>query len=250
MKNTQIIFRDLHRMDYKECWDYQASLLESIAVKKLENRKLRRANSENNLPIVGIQKTENYLLFVEHPHVYTLGKSGAMDNVLLSEENLKKRGIQFYKINRGGDITYHGPGQIVGYPILDLDNFFTDIHRYLRFLEEVIILTLGEYGIKGERLPGATGVWLDPDNLLKARKICAMGIRCSRWITMHGWAFNVNSDLDYFNHIVPCGITDKAVTSLNKELGVETVPINEVKGYLKKHFKALFEAEFVYEERY
>jgi len=245
MQNKQIIFQDLAQMDYKACWDYQAKLLESIAVKKLANRKLQRANTENTQPLEGIQETENHLLFVEHPHVYTLGKSGAMENVLLSEENLQKRGIQFYKINRGGDITYHGPGQIVGYPILDLENFFTDIHKYLRLLEEVIIRTLAEYGVKGDRLPGATGVWLDPDNPLKARKICAMGIRCSRWITMHGWAFNVNADLDYFQHIVPCGITDKAVTSLNKELGLDTVPINEVKEYLKKHLKTLFEAELI-----
>jgi lipoyl(octanoyl) transferase len=182
---------------------------------------------------------ENHLIFVEHPHVFTLGKSGDEKNLLLSEERLNEEGIEFYKINRGGDITYHGPGQIVAYPILDLDQFFTDIHRYLRTLEEAVIRTLAEYGIRGDRFEGYTGVWLDPDDPFKARKICALGVRCSRWITMHGLAFNVNADLPKFNLIVPCGIEDKAVTSMEKELGEEQ-NLEEVKGRLKYHLTELF----------
>ena len=189
-------------------------------------------------------KTNNYFLFVEHPHVYTLGKSGDMSNLLLNEQQLTEKGASFYKINRGGDITYHGPGQIVGYPILDLENFFTDIHKYLRFLEEMIILTLAEYGIEATRSKGETGVWLDVGTPF-ARKICAMGVRASRWVTMHGFALNVNADLGYFDNIIPCGIRGKAVTSLNVELGVEAVDVDEVKEKLLKHFAALFQAEFV-----
>lgn len=189
--------------------------------------------------------TPNYLLLCEHPHVYTLGKSGSEQNLLLQNEGLREKEIDFFKINRGGDITYHGPGQIVGYPILDLDNFFTDIHRYMRFLEESIILTLNDYGLKGGRIKGATGVWLDEDNLFKARKICAMGIRCTHWVTMHGWAFNINTDLSYFNYIVPCGITDKGVTSLHKELQMPQVDIATVKNELLGHFAQLFEAVLV-----
>lgn len=189
-------------------------------------------------------ETPNHFLFVEHPHVYTLGKSGDLSNLLVSEEKLAEIGASFYKINRGGDITYHGPGQIVGYPIIDLENFFTDIHKYLRFLEEMVILTLDEYGIKAERSKGETGVWLDVGTPF-ARKICAMGVRASRWVTMHGFALNINSDLGYFDHMIPCGIKGKAVTSLNVELGKAEIPIEEVKGKLLKHFAALFEAELV-----
>ena len=181
-------------------------------------------------------------MFVEHPHVYTLGKSGDFENLLVSEAYLAKIGATFYKINRGGDITYHGPGQIVGYPIIDLENFFTDIHKYLRFLEEMVILTLAEYGVKAERSPGETGVWLDVGTPF-ARKICAMGVRASRWVTMHGFAFNVNTDLGYFDNMIPCGIKGKAVTSLNVELGKAIVDIEEVKEKLLKHFARLFEAE-------
>lgn len=234
MKNKNIQFKDLGLIDYKQAWDHQASLLEGIVQTKRDNREREEQ-----------MQTENFLLFCEHPPVYTLGKSGSTDNILLSEEEMTERGIQFYKINRGGDITFHGPGQIVGYPILDLENFFTDIHKYLRLLEESIIQTLAEYGVKAGRIEKATGVWVDIDKGPLARKICAMGIRCSRWVTMHGWAFNVNTDLDYFNHIIPCGITDKGVTSLNKELGVQTVDINEVKQKLLQNFTKNFEGIIV-----
>ena len=185
--------------------------------------------------------TTNYLIFVEHPHVLTLGKSGVMEHLLMSEEFLKERNISFYKVNRGGDITYHGLGQVVGYPILDLDNFFPDIHQYLRYLEEVIILTLADYGLKGERSKGETGVWIDTGTPL-ARKICAMGVRASRWVTMHGFALNVNTDLSYFNYIIPCGISDKAVTSLQAELG-HSVDLEEVKEKILRHFLEVFSAE-------
>ena len=228
MSNT-VLFRDLGEIDYKQCWDYQETLFASTVAAKMNNR---NAGAE-------VEPVQHYLLFCEHPHVYTLGKSGSENNLLVNEEYLKMRGATFYKINRGGDITYHGPGQIVGYPILDLEMFFTDIHKYLRFLEETIILTLADYGLKGDRYPGYTGVWLDPEDPKKARKICAMGVRSSRWVTMHGFAFNVNPDLSYFNNIVPCGITDKAVTSLEKELG-RKVDTEEVKGRIKAHFSALF----------
>jgi lipoyl(octanoyl) transferase len=230
--NKAIILKDLGRKDYKETWDYQEALFKEIIEIKIKNRR----------EDAGLE-TPNYFLFVEHPHVYTLGKSGDYDNLLIPEDKLDEIGATFYKINRGGDITYHGPGQIVGYPILDLENFFTDIHKYLRFLEEIIIRTLAEYDIKAERSPGETGVWLDVGTPF-ARKICAMGVRASRWVTMHGFAFNVNSDLGYFDHMIPCGIKDKAVTSLNVELGKTEVPLSEVKEKLIMHFKALFEAEF------
>ncbi len=233
--NKKIFFQDLGLIDYKEGWDYQEKIFNEIVAKKLENRKLT-PNSQLLTP--------NYLLFCEHPHVYTLGKSGSENNLLINDEGLKDKKATYYKINRGGDITYHGPGQIVGYPILDLDNFFTDIHKYLRFLEEVIILTLAEYGIKSGRSEGQTGVWLDVENSTKARKICAMGVRASRWVTMHGFAFNVNADLDYFKNIIPCGIADKPVTSLNKELG-RTLDINEVKEKVKRNFEKVFECELV-----
>lgn len=231
MKNKTLTIQDLGYKDYKQTWDYQEELFKGIVDIKSANR-----NLENPKP------TPNYFLFVEHPHVYTLGKSGDMSNLLLNEEQLQAKGATFYKINRGGDITYHGPGQIVGYPILDLDNFFTDIHKYLRFLEESIILTLADYGIKSERSPGETGVWLDVGTPF-ARKICAMGVRASRWVTMHGFALNVNADLGYFDNIIPCGIRGKAVTSLNVELGIERVDEAEVKQRILNHFRTLFEIE-------
>jgi len=221
-------------MDYKACWDYQEKLFNEIIQQKILNRDLPESEKIS---------TKNYLLFVEHPHVYTLGKSGDEKNLLVNEIQLKEKSAAYYKINRGGDITYHGPGQLVAYPILDLDNFFTDIHKYLRFLEETIILTLKDYGVEAGRSKGETGVWLNADDKLKARKICAMGVRCSRWVTMHGWGFNVNSNLNYFNNIIPCGINDKAVTSLNKELNRE-IDMAEIKEKLKKNFQYLFEAEF------
>jgi len=228
--NKQVIVKDLGNKDYKETWDYQESLFEEIVAQKTNNK----ANG-TTLP------TTNYFLFVEHPHVYTLGKSGHIENLLIDEEGLKNKGASFYKINRGGDITYHGPGQIVGYPILDLENFFTDIHKYLRSLEEVIIRTLSDYGLKGERSEGETGVWLDVGTPF-ARKICAMGVRCSRWVTMHGFALNVNTDLGYFDNIIPCGIRGKAVTSLNVELAKDKVDTQEVKQRILTHFKEIFEA--------
>jgi len=229
--NKTVELQELGLKDYKETWDYQEALFKSIVDIKIKNRR-EDANLE----------TTNYFLFVEHPHVYTLGKSGDMSNLLVNEKQLAEKGATFYKVNRGGDITYHGPGQIVGYPILDLDNFFTDIHKYLRFLEEVIILTLDEYGLKAERSPGETGVWLDVGTPF-ARKVCAMGVRASRWVTMHGFALNVNADLGYFDNMIPCGIRGKAVTSLNVELGKQTVEEAEVKEKLLKHFAKLFEAE-------
>lgn len=234
-KNREIIFRDLGVMDYKACWDYQEELFNDIIRQKIANRDLPE---DQQIP------TKNYLLFVEHPPVYTLGKSGNETNLLLDAKGLADEKAEYYKINRGGDITYHGPGQLVAYPILDLDNFFTDIHKYLRLLEETIILTLKEYGIESGRSEGETGVWLNAKNKLKARKICAMGVRCSRWVTMHGWGFNVNTNLDHFKHIIACGIPDKAVTSLHKELGRE-VEMREIKEKLKKNFKDLFEAKLL-----
>jgi len=229
--NKCIEIQDLGYKDYKQTWDYQEKLFRSIVDLKIKNR---REDTKFLTP--------NYFLFVEHPHVYTLGKSGDKTNLLLNEEQLTEKGATFYKINRGGDITYHGPGQIVGYPILDLDNFFTDIHKYLRLLEEMIILTLAEYGLKAERSKGETGVWLDVGTPF-VRKICALGVRASRWVTMHGFALNVNADLGYFDNIIPCGIRGKAVTSLNVELGKKKVDEAEVKEKLLKHFKVLFDAE-------
>ncbi|WP_024771894.1 lipoyl(octanoyl) transferase LipB [Aquimarina macrocephali] len=231
--NKRIQLQDIGRKDYKETWEYQETLFKEILDIKIKNRREDAGLS-----------TPNYFLFVEHPHVYTLGKSGDISNLLLSEEQLKEKEATFYKINRGGDITYHGPGQIVGYPILDLDNFFTDIHKYLRFLEEMVILTLAEYDINATRSEGETGVWIDVGTPF-ARKICAMGVRASRWVTMHGFALNVNANLGYFDHIIPCGIKDKTVTSLQVELGVDHINVDEVKEKLLKHFKTLFEAEFV-----
>jgi lipoyl(octanoyl) transferase len=231
--NTKIQLQDLGNRDYKSTWEYQEELFQDIVDLKIKNRR-----EELDLP------TPNYLLFVEHPHVYTLGKSGDFENLLLNEKQLEAKGASFYKINRGGDITYHGPGQIVGYPILDLENFFTDIHKYLRFLEEAMILTLAEYGLESGRSEGETGVWLGVGTPF-ARKICAMGVRASRWVTMHGFALNVNVDLGYFDNIIPCGIRGKGVTSLNVELGVEKVDDEEVKGKIIKHVANLFEAEFI-----
>ena len=234
-KNNKVYYQNLGLIDYKEAWDYQEKIFNEIIQEKLQNRE--RQYSDKSL-------TPNYLLLCQHPHVYTLGKSGDSNNLLINESELKKRGISFYHINRGGDITYHGPGQIVGYPIIDLDNFTTDIHKYLRFLEEAIILTLQEFGIDSGRIPGLTGVWLDTDNNAKARKICAIGVKTSRWVTMHGFAFNVNTDLDYFNYIVPCGIDDKAVTSLSKELN-RNVEISNVEEKVKRNIEKVFEMELI-----
>ena len=230
-----VAFRDLGCMDYQEAWTYQENLFAAIVARKIQNR---------NLPEDQQTATPNYLLFVEHPHVYTLGKSGKPEHLLLDATGLEAHAATYYKINRGGDITYHGPGQLVGYPILDLDHFFTDIHRYLRYLEEAIILTLAEYGVPAGRIEGLTGVWLDHDTLKNPRKICALGVKSSRWVTMHGFAFNVNVDLSYFGHIVPCGIDDKAVTSLHLELG-RPVDVQEVKEKVKKHLAALFEMNLI-----
>jgi len=232
--NHQIDFIDLGLTDYKEAWDYQENLFKQVVAKKIANR---------NLPEEAKEFTGNYLIFCEHPHVFTLGKSGDEKNLLLSPENLEEKHIAYYKINRGGDITYHGPGQLVAYPILNLDYFFTDIHRYMRCLEEAVILMLAGYGIKGERCNGLTGVWLDAEHPGKARKICAMGVRSSHWVTMHGLALNVHPDLNYFSLIIPCGISDKQVTSMEKELG-HKVDMEEVKRKLKKCLAQVFEMEW------
>ncbi|MGY4383615.1 lipoyl(octanoyl) transferase [Pedobacter sp. UYP24] len=225
--NKKVKFTDWGLVDYQEAWDRQGHLFEQAIALKIANR-------TNGTQI----ETPNHLIFCEHPHVYTLGKSGHPENLLLDEQGLADQQATYYQINRGGDITYHGPGQLVGYPILDLDNFFTDIHLYLRTLEEAVILTLADYGIAAGRYPGYTGVWIDADNE-KARKICALGVRCSRWVTMHGFAFNVNPNLDYFKNIVPCGIDDKDVTSMQRELGY-SLQMEEVKEKLKGHIAALF----------
>ena len=230
--NKKVIFKDLGLIDYKECWDFQ----EEIFAKTIE---IKTNNRRKKISV----ETKNTMIFCEHPHVYTLGKNGDENNLLVNEEYLKMREALFYRINRGGDITYHGPGQIVGYPILDLENFFTDIHKYLRLLEEAVILTLREYGLNGERSDGETGVWFDVGTP-NARKICALGVKSSRWVCMHGFAFNVNTDLTYFENIVPCGILDKQVTSLQKELNTK-VEIAEVKQKLKTHIANLFEMELI-----
>lgn len=231
----KVLFQDIGLANYKETWDYQTELFNEIIQTKISNRK----GKENDL-----KQTSNHLIFCEHPHVYTLGKSGKEEHLLLNKEQLNSDGITYYKINRGGDITYHGPGQIVGYPIFDLDNFFTDIHKYLRFIEEAVILTLEEYGIKSGRIDGLTGVWLDIDNPVKARKICALGVKCSRWVTMHGFAFNVNTDLNLFENIIPCGIDDKAVTSMQKELGYE-LNFDEVKQKLLTNLSNIFDFDII-----
>jgi lipoyl(octanoyl) transferase len=251
MKNKRVFFEDWGLVDYQQAWDKQEHLFSATVKTKLNNRNSELAYAEASkehvladaYALFEPDETFNYLVFCEHPHVYTLGKSGKAEHLLLNEQGLKDKQAAYYTINRGGDITYHGPGQIVSYPILDLDNFFTDIHLYLRTLEEAVILTLADYGLKAGRYPGYTGVWFDADNE-KARKICAMGVRCSRWVTMHGLAFNVNPDLDYFKNIVPCGIDDKAVTSMQQELGHE-VDINEVKKILKHHISVLFDMEML-----
>ncbi len=232
--NKSVFFQDLGIIDYKEAWDYQEELFKGIIDQKMYNRV--NPGSE--------KQTSNYLLFCEHPHVYTLGKNGSENNLLVNMLDLQQKEATYYKINRGGDITYHGPGQIVGYPILDLDNFRPDIHQYVANLEEAIIRTIAEYGLEGERLKGASGVWLDADNPAKARKISAIGIRSSRWVTMHGFAFNVNTDLSYFDLINPCGFTDKKATSMQKELD-KHIPINEVKIKLKQHLRDVIGMEYL-----
>ena len=267
----EVFFQDLGKdQRYQKIWDYQESLLQQNVIAKAKAREvpvsslnpqpladgfLLSVNSQlstvispktTNQPSPPNDQppTTNYLLFVQHAPVYTLGKSGDIGHILISDVDREEKGIEFFKINRGGDITFHGPQQLVGYPIIDLENFKTDLGWYLRSLEEVIILTMAAYGLKGERSKGETGVWLDPDSKGKERKICAMGIRCSRWITMHGFAFNVNTNLDYFNYIVPCGIENKQVTSLQSELGYE-VPIDEVKEKVKKNFELVFGVELI-----
>ncbi len=239
MDKQQIIYKDLGIIDYKSAWDYQEELVR-------QNLNIKTAARSGALGITdpALLPTKHHLLFCEHPPVYTLGKSGSMNNVLLSEEEMSEKEIEFFKTNRGGDITFHGLEQIVGYPILDLEKFYTDIGKYLRSLEEVIIQTIAEYGLKGERSPGETGVWLDPGSRGNERKICAMGIRCSRWITMHGFALNVNTDLSYFNNIIPCGIQNKQVTSIEKELK-KPVDIEEVKKKLLVNFQYVFSAEIL-----
>ncbi len=229
MKNKQLKFQDLGLLDYKVAWDYQEELFKSVVDIKLKNR-----NENLELP------TPNYLLFCQHPHVFTLGKSGSLDHLLVQEDELVQKQASFYKINRGGDITYHGPGQLVAYPILDLDNFFTDIHKYVRFLEEAVIRTCADFGVSATRIEGLTGVWITEG---MPRKICAIGVKSSRWVTMHGLALNVNTDLSYFGNIVPCGIDDKAVTSLQMEIGHE-LSMQEVAEKLKLHFGELFEVEW------
>lgn len=229
---TTVKYENLGLIDYKEAWDYQEKIFRTTVDQKIKIR-----NGESDEP------TKNYILFCEHPHVFTLGKSGDKENLLLDEKALAENDASFYAINRGGDITYHGPGQLVVYPIFDLDHFFSDIHKYLRFLEEAVILTLKEFGIESGRVDGLTGVWIDGDKP-SARKICAIGVKSSRWVTMHGIGFNINSDLSYFSHIVPCGITDKAVTSMQQELG-KKLDLQEVADVLKEKLAELFEYSYI-----
>ena len=233
----KVIFKDLGIIEFEDAWQIQEELLKEKIATKIQNRKLIEIGERPNFQT-------HHLLFCEHHPVYTLGKSGTLDHLLLDEEGLNTKGFKFYKINRGGDITYHGPGQIVGYPILDLENFFTDIHKYLRLLEETVINTLKIYGVEGERNSGKTGVWLDVESPFP-RKICAMGVRASRWVTMHGFALNVDVNLDYFNNIIPCGLANNIVTSLNKELGDDNIDINKVKDDLKTSFSTSFKSEFI-----
>lgn len=244
MDKQQVIYQDLGIIDYKSGWDYQEELVQ-------QNRTIKQSMGSgqwsmgNRLQTPNYKlQTTNYLLLCEHPAVYTMGKSGSMKNVLLSEKEMEDKEVEFFKTNRGGDITFHGLQQVVGYPILDLENFYTDIGRYLRELEEVIIVTIAEFGLKGERSKGETGVWIEPGVIGKERKICAMGIRCSRWITMHGFALNVNTDLSYFENIIPCGIQNKQVTSIEKELK-HTVGLRDVKERLKKNFSTIFNVEII-----
>ena len=229
----KVIPKDLGLIDYQEAWSYQEKLFKTSIDLKIAKRK---NESEED--------TKNYLLLCEHPHVYTLGKSGSENNLLLNHLQLTQKDAKFYKINRGGDITYHGPGQLVVYPVFDLDHFFTDIHKYLRFLEEAVILTLKEYNVIADRVEGLTGVWIEGEDPDKARKVCAMGVKCSRWVTMHGIGFNINTDLNYFNNIVPCGIVDKKVTSLEKELG-RKIDMNEIKQKLMLHISNIFDFSYV-----
>lgn len=240
VKNRDVIFRDLGMIDYKKAWEYQEMLFKEVVDIKLHNR---------NRPADKQEITPNYLLFCEHPHVYTLGKSGSEDHLLLDAKGLEEKHASYYKINRGGDITYHGPGQLVGYPILDLDNFFTDIHKYLRMIEEAIIRTLADFGVDAGRIEGLTGVWLDHIEKRNPRKICAIGVKTSRWVTMHGFAFNINAQLDYFNNIVPCGIPDKAVTSLDKELGRE-MDFAEVSELVKKYLAEIFGFNLIQDRKF
>lgn len=228
----KVLLKEIGELRYREAWELQESLFSEVVAKKLERRE-NNAVHENGL---------HYLLLCTHPHVYTLGRNGKEQHLLLKEEALVKAGIDYFHINRGGDITYHGPGQLVGYPILDLDCIFTDIGKYLRTLEEVIICTLEDFGLKGERLPGATGVWLEAENPFRARKVCAMGIRASRWVTMHGFALNINTDLSYFEKIIPCGISDKSVSSMAKELGRD-LDVAAVSTSLKSHFENCFQVK-------
>jgi lipoyl(octanoyl) transferase len=251
MQKQQVIFQDLGVMDYQAAWDYQERLLqENVKRKSLVYSRETGVDSEKSVSHSQLTThnseltTQHHLLFVEHPPVYTLGKSGNIENVLLGEKEMEEKGIQFFKTNRGGDITFHGKQQIVGYPILDLEKFYTDIGKYLRHLEDVIILTLADYGLQGERSPGETGVWLDAHITGRERKICAMGVRTSRWITMHGFALNVNTDLSYFNNIIPCGIQNKQVTSLEKELGSK-IDFEEAKQKVKVNFEKIFDVELV-----
>jgi lipoyl(octanoyl) transferase len=234
--NHQTKFIDLGLVEYQQAWDYQTGLFNSILEVKSKNRAAAEADQ---------QLTDNYLLFCEHPHVYTLGKSGNEENLLIKKEELHNIGATYHHINRGGDITYHGPGQLVGYPILDLENFFTDIHQYMRLLEEAVIQTLEEFNIKSGRIKGLTGVWLDVEDLKKARKICAMGVKTSRWVTLHGFALNVNTDLSYFDKMIPCGINDKAVTSMQKELK-SVVDMDKVRSVLKGKLAELFQMNLHY----
>ncbi len=242
-----VFFRDLDVIDYESAWQYQEKLLqENISIKSEARRAKQQAGVAEWPPEPGaISSTVNYLLLLEHPPVYTLGKSGHVENMLITKEQMQQEGIAYFNTNRGGDITFHGPGQLVGYPVIDLEKFYTDIGKYLRDLEEVIILTLAAYGLKGGRSAGETGVWLDPEVTGRERKICALGVRCSRWITMHGFAFNVNTNLGYFKQIIPCGIRGKQVTSLQKELGVE-VPIQEVKQHVKANFERVFDVQLIH----
>ncbi len=238
MNTPKVYFKDIGLIDYKKAWDYQTEIFNEIVRQKISNRKL----TDNTLAV----KTKNHLIFCEHPNVYTLGKSGDENHLLIDKNQLEQNHIDYYKINRGGDITYHGPGQIVGYPIFDLEHFFTDIHKYLRFLEEAIILTLEEYGITADRVEGLTGVWIDGEKPHLARKICAMGVKSSRWVTMHGFALNVNTDLSLFNNIIPCGIENKAVTSIKKELN-KKIDINEVKAKLLINLANIFNFDVIQE---
>ncbi len=242
MDKQQVKYKDLGIIDYKSAWNYQEELVQQNREIKAEARMQSAVDSR---PLTDLRlATQNHLLFCEHPAVYTLGKSGSMKNVLLSEKEMEEKEIEFFKTNRGGDITFHGLQQVVGYPILDLENFYTDIGRYLRELEEVIIKTIAEYGLKGERSKGETGVWIEPGVPGRERKICAMGIRCSRWITMHGFALNVNTDLSYFENIIPCGIQNKQVTSIEKELN-QQVSLEEIKEKLKRNFSEIFNVEII-----